>query len=406
MGLVQRAKNMILSPKSEWYVVAAEGTAPAQIVTTYVLPLAAASAIAHFIGVALLMTGIMSALGAHTSMVGSLAGLVISIVMAVVSVFVLAFIVDALAPTFGGTKSMPQAVKVVAYSYTPAWVFGILAIIPFLGWLAALIGGLYGIYLLYLGLPKLMKSPQEKAVPYVVVVIVCAIVLWIVIAAITASVGMMFGTSALLRSSAPSVTYDRNSNLGKLEEFSRKMEAAGKKMEAAQKGGDPSKQMEAAMGALGTALSGGKGVDPLQLDQLKPFLPEAVNGLPRTAQSSDRGGVAGLMTAKVQGDYADNAGKRIRLEIVDTGGAAGLMSVAAWTMLAGSEREDDRHKERFVRDGERLVHEEVSKNGGTNKFTVVLAQRFIVEGDGNGVGLDDVKAAVKSVDLGKLESTK
>jgi hypothetical protein len=405
MGLIDRAKNMILSPKTEWDVVAAETTTPAKIVTGYVLPLAAASAVAHFIGVALLMTGLMSALGVSHSMVGSLAGLVMGIVMAVVSVFVLAFIVDALAPTFAGQKSMTQAVKVVAYSYTPAWVFGLLAVIPFLGWIAALLGALYGIYLLYLGLPKLMKSPPEKAVPYLVVTIVCAIVLWIVVGLVTAAVSAVFMPSIAYRGSS-SVTFDRDSPMGKLDQFSKKMEEANRKMEAAQKSGDSGKQMEAAMGALGTALSGGKGVEPVQIDTLKPFAPETFAGLPRTSQSADRSGIQGLMATKIENEYGDDSGKRVRLEITDTGGAAGLMGLAAWAAAAGSEREDDRHKERMTREGNRIVHEEVSKRGGPNKYSVILGQRFVVSADGNGVDIDTLKSGVAKIELAKLEALK
>ncbi len=71
---------------------------------------------------------------------------------------------------------------------------------------------------------------------------------------------------ALSGAHAPTVTYDKDSPLGKLEDFGKKMELAGKKMEAAQASGDTGKQMEAALGALGTALSGGKGVEPVQID--------------------------------------------------------------------------------------------------------------------------------------------
>ena len=88
--------------------------------------------------------------------------------------------------------------------------------------------------------------------------------------------------------------------------------------------------MEAAMGALGTALSGGKGVDPVQLDQLKPFVPEKFAGLPRTDMKTERGGMAGFTMARAEARYADNAGKNVALEVMDTGGMAGLMGLATW----------------------------------------------------------------------------
>ena len=45
----------------------------------------------------------------------------------------------------------------------------------------ATVAGLYSLYLLYLGLPVVMKSPKEKAMGYTAVVIIAAIVLFMVI---------------------------------------------------------------------------------------------------------------------------------------------------------------------------------------------------------------------------------
>jgi uncharacterized membrane protein len=338
--------------------------------------------------------------------------LVYQLVMSVVAVFLLGFIIDVLAPTFGGQKNFNQAVKVAAYSYTAGWLGGVLGIIPWVGWILGLVVSLYGIYLLYLGLPKVMKNPQEKSVAYTVVVIIVAIVVAIVIGTIGTMItapAMMAGMGGMhgMRSPGATATYDPNSKLGKLQEYGKKMEEAGKKMELAQKSGDPNKQMEAAMGALGTALSGGKGVEPVQLDALKPLLPETVAGLPRTASSADRSGVAGLMVAKVGGEYGDNSGKNVRLEVVDTGGAAGLTALAGWAALgATSESETDSRIERSRKEGNRFVHEEISKRGGANSYTVILADRYVVSGKGNGVDIDTVKKAVNGLDLGKIESLK
>jgi len=408
MSIVERAKRIIVSPRTEWDVIEREATPTQQLLVGYVLPLAAVAAIASFIGSAIFAGMLGGVFGARVGIGGALVGAIIAVIMAVVSVFVIGFIVDALAPTFGGQKNMNQALKLVAYSYTPGWVFGILAIIPFLGWLAAVIGGLYGIYVMYLGLPKLMKSPQEKSVPYLIVVIVCAIVLWWVIALLsTCAAGMGMVGAGMMGGRSAAVTYDKDSRMGQLQEFGKKMEEQGKRMEAAQKSGDQKAQMEAAMGALGTAISGGKGVEPVQLDALKPFLPETAAGLPRTGQSSDRSGVAGLMAAKVRGEYGDQSGKNLSLEVVDTGGAAGLMGLAGWAALgASSEKENDQRIERMRKDGKRMVHEQISKKGGSNEYTVILADRFVVSGRGQGVDFDAVKGAVNSIDLGKIESIK
>jgi hypothetical protein len=397
MNLVNRAKNMILTPKTEWDVAAAEPTPPAQVVTGYVLPLAAAYALASFIGTAMIL-GMFGGVGG----IGvALITAIYHLVMAVVSVFVLGFIIDALAPTFSGTKSFDQAIKVAAYTYTPIWVFGLLTIIPVLGWLAVLVGVVYALYLLYLGLPRLMRAPQDKAVPYVVVVIVCGIVLGIIISMIG---GMVAGAGMMGRSvvSGAGASLATSSGNAKLDEFARKMEESSRKMEAAQKSGDANAQAEAAMAALGTAFSGGKGVDPVQADQLKTFVPDKVAGLPRTDLRTERSGVKGLMTAKAEASYAEGE-KNVTLEIVDTGGAAGLMGMASWLGVQG-EREDSRRREVTRKEGTRLVHEEQDKQGGSSKYLVVLADRYVVSAEGNGVDVGALKSAVQGVNLSALES--
>lgn len=403
MNLVNRAKNLIVTPKTEWDVAAAEPTPPAQVVTGYVVPLAAAYALASFIGTSLIMMFVGGFAGVGFALVGA----IIHLVMAVVSVFVLGFIIDALAPTFGGTKNFNQAIKVAAYSYTPVWVFGLLTIIPFLGWLAVLVGALYALYLLYLGLPRLMQAPQDKAVPYIVVVIICGIVLWIVVGAIATMAGGMgaagmMGTRHMGSSGAAAVI--ASANTAKLDAFAKKMEEANKKMEAAQKSGDANAQAEAAMAALGTAFSGGKGVDPVSIDQLKPFVPEQLAGMPRTDLQTERSGVKGLMSAKAEATYA-NGDRHVRLEIVDTGGAAGLMTVAMWAGVQG-EREDAHHREVTRKEGSRLVHEEQDKQDGSSKYLVVLNERFMVSAEGRGVDLAMLRSGVNSVNLSGLEALK
>jgi hypothetical protein len=127
-------------------------------------------------------------IGTVRTPIGSgLAGGIVRLGLSLVGVYVLALIIDALAPKFGGEKSSAQALKVAVYSFTPGWVAAALNILPSLGALAGL-AGLYGIYLLYLGLPRLMKSPPEKAVNYTVVVVLCAIGVFLVVGMITGAV--------------------------------------------------------------------------------------------------------------------------------------------------------------------------------------------------------------------------
>src|ERR1017187_671552 len=209
MAMVERIKNICLKPKTEWDVIAGEKTSTADLFKGYVVPLAAIPPIAGFIGGSLIGRSLPFVGSFRVPMASGLVMAIFTFVMALVGVYILSLIINALAPSFGAQKDSGQALKVAVYSYTPAWVAGVLQILPTLGLLAVL-AGLYGLYLLYLGLPRLMKCPQEKAVGYTAVVVVCAIVLSVIIGAVGAGImGVgMFGARGV-----PGVTGGRGASV-------------------------------------------------------------------------------------------------------------------------------------------------------------------------------------------------
>ena len=183
MSLIDRVKNIILTPKTEWPVIDREPGDVAYIFTNYVAILAAIPAICGFIGMSIV--GISSP-GAASMRVSVATGLLITIMLYLATfavVYVVALVVDALAPTFAGHKNFESALKVTAYSYTPLWIVGILLLIPLLGlvtFMLTLLAGLYSIYLLYTGLPVLMKSPQDKILPYTAAAAVSALIIYVI----------------------------------------------------------------------------------------------------------------------------------------------------------------------------------------------------------------------------------
>jgi hypothetical protein len=179
MTLVERVRQLLLSPRTEWEVIDAEPTTPAALFTGYVMPLAAIGPVAQVIGYTLF--GItVPFLGTYRVPIGSaITTAIVTYILTLIGMYVLGLIIDGLGPTFGAQRNPIQALKVAAYSSTPAWLAGVFALVPVLGWLQIL--GLYSVYLLYLGLPTLMKAPREKAPAYTVIVILAAIVLFMVI---------------------------------------------------------------------------------------------------------------------------------------------------------------------------------------------------------------------------------
>jgi hypothetical protein len=265
------------------------------------------------------------------------------------------------------------------------------------------------------------------------VVVLCAIVMMVVITVVGGAIGGagMIGAGALSRSitgtdpsrsitgtdalsrimgggtAAPSseVQFDKNSPMGKLQALGKKLEESGKKMDAAEKSGDTAGQVAAAFDGLGTLLGGGRHVDPVAIDQLRPFVPETFAGLPKTSSNAEKNGFGGLAVSKAEATYSDKAGKSVTLEVSDSGGVSGLVGLAGWAGVQG-EKEDDYMSERTQKVGGRLVHEKLSKKGGQNEFGIVLGDRFMVSATGQGVDLNTLKAAVAGLDLGKLESMK
>jgi Yip1 domain len=182
MILVERARKLILQPAQEWAAIDAEPHTVQDLYTHYVMILAAIPAVCMFIGLSLVGVGVFGATYRMPIAYG-VTNLVVGYVLSLGSVYVFALIIDALAPTFGGQKNFMQALKVAAFAPTAAWLAGVFHIIPSLSIIGTLLS-LYSLYLLYLGLPALMKTPEDKAIPYIVVVIIAAIVLAVVIGAI------------------------------------------------------------------------------------------------------------------------------------------------------------------------------------------------------------------------------
>jgi len=177
MNLIDRVKNIITNPNKEWNVIATEQPDTGKIITGYVLPLVALAAIAAFIGYGLIGFNILGfrvagiEWGLYYALTVFIAG--------IASVYLTALVIDMLAPSFNSEKNFNRSLQLVAYSFTPMWIGGILSIFPPIALIGALFG-IYGLYLLYLGIPKLKSTPADKLVGYFVVsLIVTIVVYWI-----------------------------------------------------------------------------------------------------------------------------------------------------------------------------------------------------------------------------------
>jgi hypothetical protein len=183
--VIQRARSLLVSPRTEWPVIAAEPATVTDLYRDYILIVAAIPPICEFVKVSLLGYAWHGFRVYRRGMGAGLAAAIVEYVISLLAVYVLAVIIESLAPNFGGQPNRVQALKVAGYSYTASWVAGFAQILPGLYALFALAGAIYSIFLLYLGLPSTMKVVPEQAGGYTAVIAIIALVVSWVIALIT-----------------------------------------------------------------------------------------------------------------------------------------------------------------------------------------------------------------------------
>ena len=380
--LADRAKAILLTPKTEWPLIDAEPDTVGGIFRSYVVPLAAIGPIANLIG-SLVFGWRFFGIVYRPPVIAAVGGALVSYVAALIGVFVLAFIIDALAPTFSGTKSQVQSFKVAAYGATASWVAGIFGILPMIGWLAIL--GLYSLYLFYLGLPLLMRSPREKALGYAVVTIICAAVIALVIGAITAPVVRLFGGGAAAGlTSAPgdvsgtvAIPGGGTLDLGKLNAATAQAEAASASIQN------------------GTT----KAVDPAQLQAL---LPANFAGFNRTELSSSGAAAAGIGGAEADGTY-QNGGQSFTLKITDLAAAGAFASLGSAFNVQTSKQTATGYEKAGTVDG-RMTTEKWDNASKSGSYGVLVGSRFNIEAEGSAPSIDVLKAAITAVDPARLEA--
>jgi hypothetical protein len=184
--ILNRIKNILLQPAQEWDTIRDENLTAAELFTTYFVIVAAVPAVAGFIG--------STVVGIPASFIGTvrpnvfraLSAAAVAYACSLAGVFLAALVVDKLAPAFKSTPNMTHALKLVGFTSLVVWAAGIVNILPMFSPLVVLVG-LYAIYILYLGLPKMMETPADKVVPYLIVsaavlILVSSLIVWLEVA--------------------------------------------------------------------------------------------------------------------------------------------------------------------------------------------------------------------------------
>ena len=176
-------------------------------------------------------------------------------------------------------------------------------------------------------------------------------------------------------------------DLGKLEAASRALQASANQVQAQQAGAPP---------PAGS-------VKALPAETLKGLLPSALSsGYDRVEVSSASAGAAGMAGAQAIGVYA-KGDSRITLQINDLAAAGALASLAGAVNVESS-RETASGYEKVGKVDGRMTTETLDRSSKHGRYSVVVADRFVVEAEGTGMGIDDLKAAVQAVGFSRLEA--
>ncbi|HEX3632291.1 MAG TPA: YIP1 family protein [Casimicrobiaceae bacterium] len=420
-GVFARVKAILLMPSATWPVIAAEPSAAGAIYGRYVAPLAAIGVVAALIGHTVIGYNVPLLGHMRIGIVAGLGEAILGYLLSFVSVFVIAWLVDVLAPTFDGQRDPLRALKLTAYSYTPAWVAGVLQLVPALGVLA-LLAGCYGLYLLYLGLPVLMRCPQEKSLGYTIVLILCAIVVSVAIGVLSTCAVTGLGLAGIgamspLGTADSGVTTDAggviagifggksDADKARVSEALSQLQKIGEDAQKANHRGAPDPKaaadMTAALNAVGAIVSGGKDVEPVDFRKLREMLPETLAGMKRVDATGQSGEAMGIKGSSATARYTDGSGASLNVDISDMGSLAGLAGLAS-RFDPSMEKETETGYERTSKVNGQIVHERYDRRAKNGEISIILAERFNVAVRGNGVDAATLQGAIKQIDMAGL----
>jgi hypothetical protein len=377
-SLIERVKGILFNPKEEWPRIEAEPATIGSIYLSHVIPLAAIGPIATLIGGQLFGYG-MFGISYKPSLWSGIVTALVSFLLALGGTYIVAMIIEWLAPQYGAIKDRTRAFKVAAYSFTASWVAGIFAAFPSIGFLSIL--GLYSVYLLYLGVPVVMKAPADRAGSYSIVTIIISIIAGLLLGALAAPITGLFAASSGGLGGKLSGTVETpggSLDMGKLSETTKKLEDAAKRVQSGQS-------------------------NAIAPDALKALLPAALpGGLTRTSIESSSAGAAGMSGSNVEAVYG-TGDTELRLSITDLGPLGGLASLGSALNIESS-KETESGYERIGKVDGRMTTEKWDTAEKRGEYGTLIADRIMVQAKGQAASVDALKAAVVAIDLGKVEA--
>ena len=182
---IMNSKSIVLTPEAEWTRIMSEESERQSLIRYGVTM----TVIAYFLLFALsFLTSMMISTIVPFSAAHIVASVAVDFALSVASIYFVPQILAAIAPSFGGENNSLNALKLFVFASTPAWLGMAVSVIPIIGWLAALAGGLYAIYLFWKHFAEALRIPEDKKIGYLIVGILVLVVINVVIQAIGRSV--------------------------------------------------------------------------------------------------------------------------------------------------------------------------------------------------------------------------
>jgi hypothetical protein len=409
-GVLDRVLGMLLKPGETWQTVDREGGSIAGIYLGYLVFLAAIPAVAGFVGYSLVGVGAFG-ISVRVPIVQGLVGMLVGYAMSLAMVFVMALVANALAPRFGGQAQLLKAFQLIAYGATAGWLGGVFSALPSLAMLGVL-AALYSVYLIYRGVPVLMRVPQARAVRYTVALMVCGVLAALVVGLVTSvvtprpgglsGVGSAVGSGPLGRAATDAAVNISLPGTG-ISIDTAKVEAANRRMEAAQARGDTQAAGQA-MGDMMSAALGGKGGAPLAPETLRALLPETLGSMPRTAVDARSEAAMGMQFTNVSAQYSEGE-RLIEVRMQDIGAVPALaIGMAAWSKSTVDRETPDEVERVYRRDGV-AYKESYRKDGTSASLVMLLPNGVLLEGSGN-LPMPDLQAALQALPMGQVAALK
>jgi hypothetical protein len=178
LDIIGRVRAIVLTPETEWLAIEREKEELSVLFLRYVAVLAAIPAVALFVGASLI--------GGYTPMSLAAIDAAVFYVSSFVLIYGVAYVANLLAPKFDARRDFSRALRLTIYAYTPVWLAGIFLLVPGLSFLNIL--GLYGVYVLWLGLPVMMGVSSGGIGPYAAAIAATALVLELLLRAALAMI--------------------------------------------------------------------------------------------------------------------------------------------------------------------------------------------------------------------------